>query len=169
MKSWPWAIICFLLGYTIATAVGFALFAVHEVVMWFSLFSLMPIVFALLVDMYLRKTRVDPARSASETRKLIFCWIGLSFVWDALVCVLVLPVALGARPNWAFFVDQTPWIWIAYFMLILVGYAGNWIYRRRYKTRALLEPVFLRLVREAGRLRNRHHRDFARDCQFLIL
>ncbi len=129
MKSWFWATVLFLLGYLIATAVGFTLYYVNETTMWIATLTIMPAIFAYLVYWYLRHVQCLQADSLSQTGYLVGYWIILSFLLDACVYILVVPAAFGAPANWRFFVDQSPWIWLNYLVLIGAGMAGRWTYR----------------------------------------
>lgn len=62
--------------------------------------------------------------------RLIFYWIALSFAFDALTYIIVVPAVFHANPNWTFFVDQSPWIWISYGVLFASGYAGEYLHGR---------------------------------------
>lgn len=133
MKSWLWASRLFAVGYLIGTAVGFATYAIGIVVMWLSLFVAMPPLFAYLCRLYLTRVRCVPECSRSETWRLVAYWILLSFGLDALTYIVALPAALHAKPNWTFFMDQSPWIWISYASLIVSGQAGRRLHDRHLK------------------------------------
>jgi hypothetical protein len=73
----------------------------------------------------------SPDRTLRELLVLIVIWIALSFSFDAITYVLVAPALSHASAHWTFFVDQSPWIWLSYTVLIISGYAGRWLYLRR--------------------------------------
>jgi hypothetical protein len=131
MRSWKWAFALFLLAYAIGTTAGFVAFAISAAAMWIEMFTLMPVVFAACFYQYLSRTRCPAAKTGVETARLCLLWVLLSFALDALIYIGVLPLALGARPNWHFFLDQSPWIWMSYATLFFLGYLARWLYRRR--------------------------------------
>jgi hypothetical protein len=130
MKSWFWSTMFFLLGYAIATVVGFSLYYVSVIVMWVGTFTLMPIVFVYLFYLYLRKVRCEAEESLRETVRVVIYWAALSFLLDALVYIAVVPAVFGVSQNWRFFIDQSPWIWLCYMVMLVVGLAGRWLYVR---------------------------------------
>ncbi len=130
LTSWLRATVFFLIGYAIATLYGFLLYYVSEILMWISMFTLMPAVFAYLFYRYLKIIRITPAASFMESLGLVLYWIGFSFALDATAYILIIPLIFRAPPNWTFFIDQSPWIWLCYLMLFCVGYTGRWFYLR---------------------------------------
>jgi hypothetical protein len=133
MRSWLWSTVFFLLGYAIATVVGFGLFYLSETAMWIGTMTLMPIVFACLFYIYLRTVKCPLEASFRESAVMVIYWITLSFSLDAIVYILIVPAVYGGRSNWLFFMDQSPWIWLNYIILLLVGAVGRWAYHR-YRT-----------------------------------
>lgn len=125
--KWSAATYLFFVGYVIATAVGFALYLVSPLAMWISMFTVMPVAFAYLAYRYHKRHAVTS--TPVEIIKLSAYWIVLSFVLDALIYIAVLPIAFGAKPNWTFFMDQSPWIWLAYASLILTVTVGFYLSR----------------------------------------
>jgi hypothetical protein len=137
MKSPKLAFTLFLLAYLIATVVGFSTYYIHVAVMWITLFTLMPVVFGYLFYSYLRMTRCERSRSLRETNLLILFWIALSFLADGQVYVVGVPVILGNPSNWTFFLDQSPWIWLNYLTMVILGHISRSVYvRRRTRTQA---------------------------------
>lgn len=130
MKSWFWSTMFFLFGYAIATVVGFSLYYVSVIVMWVGIFTLMPIVFVYLFYLYLRKVRCEAKKSLRETIRVVIYWAALSFLLDALVYIAIVPAVFGVPANWRFFIDQSPWIWLCYTVMLFVGLAGRWLYVR---------------------------------------
>lgn len=130
MKSWSRASATFGIGYAVATAVGWFTFT-RPVLMWGLTFTLMPIVFAALAWWYFAGTRPGPHESTREAFKLALFWVAISFVMDALVFIVVIPLAFGARANWTFFIDQSPWIWLCYATLVPIVFCGRYVYRKR--------------------------------------
>jgi hypothetical protein len=117
--------------YLVATIVGFTTYLlISPAAMWISVFTLMPAVSAWLVYRYLRKMRFTPETSLVESANLLLGWICLSFAFDALGYVLVIPAINHRSPNWTFFRDQSPWIWLSYAVLLFSGYIGRWAYLR---------------------------------------
>ncbi|MFT4197468.1 MAG: hypothetical protein QM601_06080 [Pseudoxanthomonas sp.] len=112
-----------------ATAVGWATFT-RPVLMWALTFTLMPLIFVALAYWYFRGVRPAAAEAAREALKLTLLWIAISFAMDALVFIAVIPLAFGAAANWTFFVDQSPWIWLCYAVLVPIVFAGLHLYRR---------------------------------------
>jgi hypothetical protein len=131
MKSTSLAFKLFGLGYLIATIVGFSTYYIHVTVMWIAIFTLMPVVFGYLFYTYLRRTECERSRSFTEANLLILFWIVLSFLVDALVYVVVVPLVSGNPSNWTFFMDQSPWIWLNYLTLIVLGHISRFFYLKR--------------------------------------
>lgn len=131
MKSIGLALRLFGLGYLIATVVGFATYYIHAVVMWIALFTLMPLVFGYLFYSYLRRTECERSRAVKETNLLIALWIVLSFALDALLYIVIVPLVFRNPPNWTFFLDQSPWIWLNYLTLFVLGNISRFLYSRR--------------------------------------
>jgi hypothetical protein len=115
--------------YFVATIVGFATYLLlSPTAMWISVFTLMPVVSAVLMYGYLRKMQFDRKASLAESWRLLLVWIGLSFSLDALTYILIIPSVNHTTPNWTFFRDQSPWIWLSYAVLLISMYAGRWAY-----------------------------------------
>lgn len=133
MSSMKWNLAAFLIMYLVATCLGFATYLqLGPVAMWISVFTIMPVISALLICWFLVKIRCAPGRSLREMLVLVVIWIALSFGFDAITYVLIIPSLTHASANWTFFVDQSPWIWLSYAVLFIAGYAGRWLYLRRY-------------------------------------
>jgi hypothetical protein len=130
MKSWSRAIAAFGIGYAIATAVGWSTFT-NPILMWALTFTLMPLVFAGLAYWYFRSTSPGTGEATGEAVRLTLFWIVLSFALDAVVFIAVIPMAFGAKANWTFFIDQSPWIWLCYASLFPIIFSGLYIYRKR--------------------------------------
>jgi|GEM_PF-1709974 len=129
-KVWQ-ILLAFGVMYLIATIVGFATyFLISPTAMWMCVFTLMPLVSAWLIYRYLRHRRCPPEDSLAETITLLLVWIGLSFGFDALTYIVIVPASLHTAPNWTFFHDQSPWVWLSYAVLLLSGYMGRWTYLR---------------------------------------
>lgn len=117
--------------YVIATSVGFATYLlISQRAMWISVFTLMPVVSAVLIYAYLHKMHFPRNRSLRETVHLVLLWISLSFVFDAAIYILIVPPASHTAPNWRFFQDQSPWIWLSYAVLLVSAFVGRWMYLR---------------------------------------
>lgn len=96
--------------------------------MWVLIFTLMPVIFGFLFYYYLKKTKCEISETLKETNRLIILWIILSFLLDAIVYIIVIPIIYGNKSNWTFFIDQTPWIWLNYMTIILLGHISRFIY-----------------------------------------
>ena len=116
------------LAYLIGTVVGFITFYINIIVMWIALFTIMPVVFGYFFFLYLKNTEPDSKEALQETNKLILPWIILSFLLDGIVYIVVIPLFFGAEPNWTFFLDQSPWIWLNYLTLVIIGHVSRLIY-----------------------------------------
>lgn len=112
--TWPPATGTFLLGYAIATALGIALYATGSRWMWLGAFAVMLLVFAALAYRYLQIARPNRAARAPAAAILAPYWVALSFLLNAALYLVVISVAFGARPDWAFFIERSQWIWISY-------------------------------------------------------
>ena len=130
LRRWGWATGLLAIGYAIGTAAGFATFYIGIVTMWLTIMLLMPILFAALAVAYLRRLRCPPGRAGVEMAGLIGYWVVLSFLLDALTYVFTLPHVLHIPPNWGFFEDQSPWIWLSYASLCVSGAVAVAMYRR---------------------------------------
>ena len=134
MKSIKLAFKLLVLGYGIGTVVGFSTYYIHITVMWIALFTVMPVVFGYLFYFYLRKTNCEKSRSFRETNLLVLFWIVFSFLLDALVYIAIVPLVYGYSSNWTFFIDQSPWIWLNYLTIIVLGHISRLFYLRKLKT-----------------------------------
>ncbi len=135
MKNIKLAFTLFGLGYLIATIVGFSTYYIHITVMWIATMTLMPVVFGYLFYIYLRRIKCTRSESIKQTNYLILFWIILSFLVDALVFIIVVPIIFGNPSNWTFFLDQSPWIWLNYFAIIILGYISRFFYLRSLKNK----------------------------------
>lgn len=131
LRSVFWAVVLFFCGYLIATIAGFATYVISEKLMWATIFTAMPIVFGILAYVYLVKTASATSEAAAKMAGLILFWIALSFALDAMTYIAVVPLISGRPPNWRFFIDQTPWIWLCYLVLSVSGAAAVVVFRRR--------------------------------------
>lgn len=132
MRKAGWIVGMFFVMYTIATLVGFATYVWFSLlVMWVAVFTFMPAVSALLIYGYLRKFQFSSQTSLYESMILTGMWMLLSFCLDAATYVLIVPHLSHSKPNWTFFRDQSPWIWLSYLVLILSALAAQRLYRRR--------------------------------------
>ena len=123
------------LAYLIGTVVGFITFYINPIIMWIALFTIMPVVFGCFFFMYLKNKQTGSKESFQETNKLILLWIVLSFLLDGIVYIVFIPLFLGAQPNWTFFLDQSPWIWLNYLTIIILGHVSRLIYMKRLMSR----------------------------------
>jgi hypothetical protein len=127
-----WIVGTFLAMYTIATILGFATYLLlSPLAMWISVFTLMPVISALLIYAYLRKMKVSKGASLRESLAITLVWIVLSFGFDAVVYIVIIPFLSHVAPNWTFFQDQSPWIWLSYVVLLLSGLAARQAYGRK--------------------------------------
>ena len=133
MKSIKLAFILFGLGYLVATIVGFSTYYIHETLMWIAIFTLMPVVFGYLFYTYLHRTKCEKSQSLRQTNYLILFWIILSFLLDAAVYIIVVPIIFGNPSNWTFFIGQSPWIWLNYLTIIVLGHISRICYLNSLK------------------------------------
>ena len=120
------------LAYLIGTIAGFATYYIHEILMWISMFTVMPIIFGYFFFLYLKNTSCDSKTAFRETNILILFWIIASFVLDGFVYIVVIPTIFGNKSNWTFFIDQSPWIWLNYGTIIFLGHVSRLIYIKRF-------------------------------------
>lgn len=118
----------FLIGYVIATTVGFVTYYINIKLMWITIFTLMPVVFGYLFYLYLKKAKCIGPEILKETNRLVILWIVLSFLFDALFYILMVPILFNQKPNWTFFIDQSPWIWLNYTTIFILGHVSRFIY-----------------------------------------
>lgn len=133
MREPKLALTYFLLAYLTGTIVGFITYLIHETVMWISLFTIMPVVFGYFFYRYLKNTHCTRDESLKETNKLIVFWIITSFFLDALVYIVLIPLFSNTPSNWTFFIDQSPWIWMNYATIIILGYISRLAYNTHLK------------------------------------
>ena len=132
MVKCVWIVATFAAMYFVATIAGFATYLlISPVAMWICVFTLMQVVSALLMYWYLVKMRISRQASLIETFYLVLAWIGLSFGLDAVTSIFIIPAVSHAAPNWTFFRDQSPWIWLSYAVLLVCAYAGHRLHLRR--------------------------------------
>ena len=128
MKSYKLASQYFIYAYLIATIVGFISFHISIIFMWIVLFTLMPLVFGYVFYLYLKKTGCKITEITKETNSLIILWIIVSFFMDGIAYIFIIPIIFGYKSNWTFFIDQTPWIWLNYLTLVLIGYTSRYFF-----------------------------------------
>jgi hypothetical protein len=133
MKNLKLNLKLFLTGYLIATIVGFAAYYISPELMWILMFTLMPVVFGYLFYLYLYKTDCRKSETSRETTGLAISWIILSFMIDALVYIIIVPLVYNQNSNWTFFIDQTPWIWMNYLTIFILGYISRIFYHKHLK------------------------------------
>jgi hypothetical protein len=130
MKKLLLSLKLFLTGYLIATIVGFIAYYIRPELMWILMFTLMPVIFGYLFYSFLKRTDCNRADTLRETIGLAVSWIILSFLLDATVYIIIVPVVYGHKSNWTFFEDQTPWIWMNYMTMIILGFISRAFYER---------------------------------------
>jgi hypothetical protein len=127
-----WIVGTFLAMYIIATILGFATYLLlSPLAMWISVFTVMPVLSALLIYVYLRTMKVSKEASLRESLAITLVWIVLSFGLDAVVYIVVIPFFSHVASNWTFFQDQSPWIWLSYVVLLLSGLVARQAYGRK--------------------------------------
>jgi hypothetical protein len=132
MMKCVWIVGTFAIMYLIATIIGFATYLlINPAAMWISVFTLMPIVNALLMYWYLVRMRISRQASLTEVLYLVLAWIALSFGLDAATYIFIIPALNHTASNWAFFRDQSPWIWLSYAVLLVSAYIGHRLNLRR--------------------------------------
>jgi hypothetical protein len=115
-----WIAAAFVAMCLIAAVVGFATDPlISPAVMWMSVFTRMPIVSALRMYWYLVTMRIRRQSSLTEVFYLAISWIVLCFGLDAATCIFIPLAASRTAPNWIFFRDQSPWIWLSYAVLMV--------------------------------------------------
>jgi hypothetical protein len=130
MRRFQNVLLFFFAMYGIATVLGFTTFLlISPTAMWIAVFTVMPAVATLLICGYLRWLGCPSGQCRRETAVVVAIWIALSFLLDAATYILVVP-AFAHRPrNTTFFIDQSPWIWLSYAVLIGCGFAAERLYR----------------------------------------
>lgn len=136
MKNIRLSLKLFFTGYLIATIVGFTTYYISIYLMWISLFTLMPVIFGYLFYSYLKEEKCKVSETLKETNRLVALWIILSFLLDAIVYVIIVPLIFGLKSNLTFFIDQSPWIWLNYMTMIILGHMSRLIYNRILKKSA---------------------------------
>jgi len=133
MKNLRLSFRLFFVGYIIATIVGFVTYYTRVELMWISIFTLMPLIFGYLFYTYLKKTDCKISETLKETNRLITLWIILSFLLDAIVYIIIVPVIFKRISNWTFFIDQSPWIWLNYMTIVILGHLSRIIYHNHLR------------------------------------
>jgi hypothetical protein len=133
MKNFRLSFRLFLIGYLIATIVGFSIYYINVYLMWISIFTLMPVIFGYLFYSYLKKAKCKISETIKETNRLVVLWIILSFLLDAVVYIIIVPIIYRHKSNWTFFIDQSPWIWLNYMTLLILGHVSRFIYLKKLK------------------------------------
>jgi hypothetical protein len=134
MKNVKMSLKLFFIGYLIATIVGFISYYININLMWILIFTLMPIIFGYLFYFYFWKTKCEESETLKETNRLIVLWITVSFLLDAVVYIIIIPIVYGHKSNWTFFIEQTPWIWLNYMTIILLGHISRFIYLKKLRS-----------------------------------
>ena len=133
MVKMGWIIGLFLTMYIIATVLGcLSYLLIGPVAMWLSVFTVMPAISAALVYIYLEKMKFISEAVLRESMYLAAVWIGLSFGFDALTYIVIIPAVIHTSANWTFFRDQSPWIWLSYLILFVSSLAAHNVYARRF-------------------------------------
>jgi hypothetical protein len=133
MKSIKLAFLYFLLAYIISTIVSYATYYFKLAGIWIVMFALVATIFGYFFYLYLKNTKCDLASSLKETNLLIVFWILVSLLFDGIVYMLIIPLIYDYNPMWIFFTGQTPWVFLDYIMIIIVGYLSRYIYVRRVR------------------------------------
>jgi hypothetical protein len=124
-------VMLFFAMYIIATAFGFTTYLlIGPLAMWISVFTVMPVVAAFLILWYLIQIRCIAKESLREAMVVVAIWIALSFALDAMTYIFIIPSIAHQPRSWRFFVDQSPWIWLSYGVLLCSGVAANRLYNR---------------------------------------
>ena len=106
-----WIVGTFLAMYLIATILGFATYLLlSPLAMWISVFTVMPVLSALLIYVSLRRMKFSQGAILRESLVVTAAWIVLSFGLDAVVYIVIILLLSHVAPNWTFFRDQSPWI-----------------------------------------------------------
>ncbi len=132
LKRARWMLMTFAVMYIVATVLGFGIYLLlNPTAMWVSVFTVMPVICAFLIRWYLKAINCSAQRSATATVEIVAVWIVLSFGFDALTYVWIVPKIRHSAANWLFFIDQSPWIWLSYAVLCVSGYAAHRLHVRR--------------------------------------
>jgi hypothetical protein len=127
-----WIVGTFLAMYLIATILGFVTYLLlSPLAMWISVFTVMPVLSALLIYVYFRRIKFSQGASLRESLVVTAAWIVLSFGLDAVVYIVIIPFLSHVAPNWTFFRDQSRWIWLSYVVLLFSGLAVHQAYGRK--------------------------------------
>jgi hypothetical protein len=138
MKNIKLALKYFGLAYLIATILGFSTYYIINVIaMWVVMFTIMPIIFGYFFYRYLKNTAGSNSNMFQETNILIVFWIVSSFLLDGFVYIAFVPIIYGYRPNWTFFIDQSPWIWLNYCTIIILGHSSRYFYIRKARNKSV--------------------------------
>lgn len=131
MASFSWATALFLLGYAIASIVGFASRFVSETMTWLNIVIATPCFSGFLAHDYMAKTRCAGPAARREMARLLGYWICRSFGLDASTYIGIMPKASGAAPNRHFLVDPSPWNEPSTLVPVASGTAAVLAYQRR--------------------------------------
>ncbi len=130
MKSVKLASLYFLLAYIIGTIVSFATYYFNLAGMWIVMFALVAVIFGCFFYLYLKNTKCDLASSLKETNLLIVFWILASLLLDGIVYIITIPLIYDYNPKWIFFTEWSPWGYLNYGTIAVVGYISRYIYVR---------------------------------------
>jgi len=119
------AFLYFTIGYVIAVGLSAILYPLPAGLKAIIVFTFVQLVFAELHLLYLTKSNCNPDESLLEVIKVGILWAGLSFVFDILLFVLVIPLVLTGVTDFAFFNTQPTWYWFQFPMLVITGFVGR--------------------------------------------
>lgn len=130
MNNWKRATEYFFIGYLAATIGGFSLYySASTTAMWVFTMTFMPALYTVLAYKYFRKNLGEASPFLDhDVLWLAAYWVALSICLDAAVYVFLAPRVLGSSPNWNFFRDQSPWIWINYVTVVLIVLVAKGFY-----------------------------------------
>ena len=111
----------------------FTVHYVHVSLMWIAMFTVNPIVFGFFFYACLKKTGCTPVDAIRTTNVTALQWTAFSFLLDVLLYVLIIPAVMHQEPNRTFFIDQSPWIWLNYLTMFVLGHISRYLYVKNYR------------------------------------
>jgi hypothetical protein len=96
--------------------------------MWVNLLSLVTLISAMLVYVYLCRALRSTSGAVATAAALVMGWSALFFGSEVVIGWFVVPGIHGFAGDVAFFHAQAPWIWMTYPVLLVSGVAGCVVY-----------------------------------------
>ncbi len=133
MKKITVSLLFCLAAYLIANTIGFATYYVHVRLMWFAMFTVNPVVFGFFFYASLKKTGCAHSDAFTTTNRMVWQWILCCFLLDAGMYMWLVPVYTHHKANLTFFIDQSPWIWLNYLTMFVLGHISRYFYVKNYR------------------------------------